>query len=171
MASESIAHLAFGLMGYVCLALRPLHHLLITAYTTWSAHVQCRGKKTCFAACYNIIALLTLVCLKYCKRFMCFEHFQTQLWEGILLLKTVDLHYQFKQERWLFQIFNLLKTLRHYFIMTVNEISPKKSTLAGYLNIIALGSLKLQPLRWSYLQLKFVFLQFTSSSSFNPFMG
>ena len=32
--------------------------------------------------------------------------------------------------------------------MTVNEILQEKSTLAGYLNIIALGSLKLQlPLR------------------------
>ena len=40
--------------SYICLALRPLHHQLITAYPTWSARVLSGGKKTCSATCnYN----------------------------------------------------------------------------------------------------------------------
>ena len=36
--------------SYICLALRPLHHQLITAYATWSAHVLSGGKKNLFCS-------------------------------------------------------------------------------------------------------------------------
>ena len=53
------------IFSYICLALRPLHHQLITAYATWSARVLSGGKKLVLqhATTTVTIALLILVFL------------------------------------------------------------------------------------------------------------